>query len=1038
MVNYILVLSDTPVDRKSLLIAAGAATLGAIVFVGYKTMRRYMVIGPYPSAICKSAIARGLQRRVQDITRRDLACSWFVGESLINRIPTRQQNNGHAAAGAVRDEARELITATISAQGWKKIEISPNRMLEGDYGIVQHYSPADLTKPVTDDIFEDWSVVVGIDVDYYIEDLDKYLEFGKPAIFHTFNPLKVSGFDGDCRYRIMDNRVKYEVGGGGDWSHEVWDWCAPGEFIRVECGYQWYPWLMRKLGFQKVVYFKVYHARPWVNAPDRALVWLIPQTSNWELRWIDHDMHTRKLGRVKYQDKHRKGWNRIVHNENGQPGAQLMVSLGREGEDANATIKKVDYDMLMGLDNSQSVSSRMIALKYTCPITTALMGQYFKGNSAYVPDCTSIVASNVLVHWPYSAECDVPEVSSRAYAKPLVDNPNLMPMTKRWEIMSMCLEHRVSYVKNKTVPSQSVARLAQEFLELVVPEMGQGIPFDIEDTAAMLSKPSQQLAIKQIWDTLDIEPRRLIESFVKNEPTNKNGRIISSFPDARFLLRFSQFTLAFRDQVLHAEHNKHWFCPGLSPVEIANKVRDYYLSVEGIIEGDYSNFDGRVSAWLQKHVMNAAYHRYFRREYSKELHSYTDMLIKCPARAKNFGFKYDSGVGVKSGSPTTCDLNTILNAFLMYAAVRKTNPMATKEEAFASIGLAFGDDSLFERQYKQQWVRLTEQVGMALKVEVCKPDTGVCFLARVFPDLENTNTSFQDPLRTWRKLHITNRDPNVPLEDAARDRLEGYLVTDGLTPLTSDYCKMVIRCFGKENERSLNKRLSRKDRLKEKPYWLTNGGSWPQSVEDVLLMLQCISHRTGVDDSTLRIAIAQCNNTTDLWAGPQLHDTPRDYADGILPDGTPSEPVVDVVLVEEQRNVNNSRATSGGEGQYCQPTGGHARSHVNCDRPPRSRPGSRDDARQARPAELPILPGQPNTQSPGSNQRNVGQARNGRNTAGNPRRGGSSQHGVGENTHPGRQTRRGGRGQKQEPPAAGGSRQRPTNGQDSNRRPQRR
>ena len=150
-------------------------------------------------------------------------------------------------------------------------------------------------------------------------------------------------------------------------------------------------------------------------------------------------------------------------------------------------------------------------------------------------------------------------------------------------------------------------------------------------------------------------------------------------------------TVVFGVEHAVAELNSHWFCPGLTPSQISDRVQEYCAGVEFPLEGDFSNFDGSVSAWCQRHVMNAVYHRYF--GYDPDLVSYTDMLISCPARAKRFGFRYEAGFGVKSGSPTTCDLNTVLNAFIQYAAVRMTMTELPPADAYRLIGLAFGDAS---------------------------------------------------------------------------------------------------------------------------------------------------------------------------------------------------------------------------------------------------------------------------------------------------------------------------------------------------------
>jgi hypothetical protein len=451
---------------------------------------------------------------------------------------------------------------------------------------------------------------------------------------------------------------------------------------------------------------------------------------------------------------------------------------------------------------------------------------------------------------------------------------------------------------------------AHEFVELVVPEAGIGVPMSLEDTAALLDKPSQVLAIGQIWETAEMQPRKLIEAFIKNEPCLKPGRIISSFADMRFLLQFSSFSLTFRNEVLHAEHNSHWFCPGSTPAEIATKVAEYCRSVEEPLEGDYSNFDGTVSAWAQRFVMNAVYHRYFNAVYRKQLTGFTDMLINCPARAKRFGFRYEAGVGVKSGSPTTCDLNTVLNAYIQYCAVRIAHPDQAPADAFKQIGLAFGDDSLFDQQYRKQYARVATSLGMDLKVEKCNPEMGVTFLARVFPDPWTTLTSFQDPLRTWRKLHITARNKTIPVADAAVDRVSGYLVSDWLSPVTSHYCKMVRRYYTEVAPEAIRaaprgKREQRKSHGAEKPYWLTAGGAWPQEAEDVDLMERVTAARTGVDLETLRLLQVQLSDCKDPWSPFTLNRTaePNPYKATLDEDGGPVEGLVDNRKYQHERKI---------------------------------------------------------------------------------------------------------------------------------------
>lgn len=883
----------------------------AIVYRHITTAEFGMGIGPYTSVNPnRLSPSRWAQRKLINLTRNDVRTEWFPLSLLHDAAPKRVSDNGHPVSGAVRDAARRLITSAVNAIGATKYELSPAEQSRAEQACHEHFAVGDLYRERANDKPTDKSVIVGVDIDYYIRDMQLLAGLCRPMIFHTFSPITVAGRDGESHFSITNNLVRYGVSGGSEWSHRVWNWCAYGEFIESPATNTVIQNLLAWFGIVRVVYHKVHHSRPWTDCPNRALVWLIPQYTCYKFSFIASDLRARRLSYMKFSDDGKPGWNRVAHVS---ADGERLINLGRAGEDATVTLPKVHFDVLMGMKTNQSVTTRMIHLGYTDPVAMCLISQYYSGVSVQHGKIEEVGRPiGVKVHWPASIEVDVPEISSRCYAAPLVSDANLMPMIKRWEAMSRTIDVRVTYVANRTVPSAKYEQFAAEFVSFVVPVAGAGVPYSLEDTAGLLDKPSQKLAIQAVWETLDVRVRHLIEAFLKNEPTMKNGRTISSFADARFLLQFSAFTLSFRDNVLHAEHNKHWFCPGLTPVQLASKVCDYVATVGSPLEGDFSNFDGTVPAWAHRTVMNAVYHRWFASGFQSELTIYTNMLINCPARAKSFGFMYDAGVGVKSGSPTTCDLNTVLNAYMQYCAVRMCNGLLTPREAFNTIGLAFGDDSLFDQQYARSFGRVAGDIGMKLKLEKYDPTIGVCFLARVFPDPLNTTTSFQDPLRTWRKLHLTARDPNVPIGSAALDRVAGYLITDGFTPVTSNYCRMVERYYQSMGDcESLAKRTARANHLVERPYWSASD-AWPQAIEDRDIMLQCIAARVGVDVAKLIELESYLDECTNAWAERitiNRDGEPNPYVDTILEDGTPSE-AVDARVVAQQRAAHHQRAKS--------------------------------------------------------------------------------------------------------------------------------
>nr|UQB76084.1 RNA-dependent RNA polymerase [Flumine nodavirus 12] len=826
----------------------------------------YGATAPYPHSD-ENRVARALQRAVIDKTKTPVEAKFYPLDSLRTVEPRRAVNNGHAVSGAVRDAARRLITEAIDVVGGEKFELNPNAQSTTGKRNHFHFAVGDLAQDFQNETPPPNAFIVGIDIDYYLREPDVLLEHMRPVVLHTFNPRKVSGFDADSPFSIKDNLVDYKVSGGAAWKHPVWDWCEAGEYVSSRVRGSWKDWIkevvLSVVGLERVGYHKIHHCRPWIDCPDRVLVYTIPQFVVWRFKWIAMEIQVRKLKRILYQDETKPGWNRIEHVTDKN---ELLVSIGREGEHAQITIPKDKLDMLSGLSATQSVNARLIGMGHKDPMYTSMIVQYYTGKKVVVPVSTTVYKPTMpRVHWPVTSEADTPEVSARQYTKPLVSDSMMMPMIKRWETMSESIERRVTFVRNDKKPNDWIAKLTQEFVKLLNGDFKDLIPLSIEETIERLNKPSQQLQLRAVFEMIGVEPRELIESFNKNEPGMKSSRIISGFADILFLLKVSRYTLAYSDEVLHAEHNEHWYFPGRTPTEIADRVCEFVSDCDGeVSETDYSNLDGRVSAWMQRNVAQAALIKAFKQEYHNEIISFMDTIIHCPAKAKRFGFRYEAGVGVKSGSPTTTPHNTKYNGLMAFISILITYPDISYEEAFKLIGPKCGDDGCERAPVARNLPKVAGYFGLEVKVERYDPEKGLCFLSRVFVDPLNTTTTIQDPLRTLRKLHLTTRDPTIPIADAACDRVEGYLCTDAITPLISDYCRMVIRLY---EPKASNKEVrdARRSRNKEKPYWLTCDGSWPQSPDDAHSMKQVLVKRTGIDEDTVDALIARFIAMKDIW-----------------------------------------------------------------------------------------------------------------------------------------------------------------------------
>jgi len=313
-------------------------------------------------------------------------------------------------------------------------------------------------------------------------------------------------------------------------------------------------------------------------------------------------------------------------------------------------------------------------------------------------------------------------------------------------------------------------------------------------------------------------------------------------------------------------------------------------------------------------------------------------------------------VGVKSGSPPTCDENTHTNGFEEYCALKECFVFLTAWQIFQLIGPKFGDDGLTRKELKKYHTKICDQLGLKVKYEPCLPDTGVTFLARVYPDPWTTSTTFQDPLRTWRKLHLTARDPNVPLETAALDRLEGYLQTDFYSPVTSDYCNMIKRCYQEKVDGDL-KRGDRLSKDREKTYWLTQGGAWPQDHKDRDLMLNCMSARTGFSVENLEGFVLHLQQLNNPWALSPMNreEEPNPYKDTLDHDALPAEPLDARQLLSDEQNkclrANPETTRCSGvnhDGTHPPTPGPSSGGRSDTARPPKLRGLPANDQREAR------------------------------------------------------------------------------------------
>nr|APG76117.1 hypothetical protein [Beihai noda-like virus 23] len=880
----------------------------------------------------------------------------------------RAEDNGHGGVGAARDEARRVTVAVCQAAGFRRFELSPGgAVIEEDNAHHVHITPHDLYRPAQHGRPKQGDAVVAIDCDYYVPDVRLFTGHGVPSIMYGISPRQVAGTEGSVAYHIEDNHVVYPVGGGTTWRHRVWDWTAGGEFIAgdEDLTDASYPrWLASLFGIRKQYMYKVVHMRPWKLYPERVLVWLIPQFSRWRVGFLPDQMVYREPKRVDFKDPKRPGWNMVSHVSD---KGTVITSLGRDGEEAHVEIPKADLDVLMGLSSDQSVASRLISMGYRDPATIALLCQYYKcTQSATTPGYVCLRSVQPTVHWPVATYMDAPKVNTRAYAPPLVDKSKLVPAARRWETLSNSIDARITEVASSAVPPQKYERYVEELLTFLVPVPNRGAPLSVEETIAELDKPSQVAAVRRVFETLDVEPRLLLDAFVKNEPVFRESRIISKWADTRMLIAMSAFSIAFKRDVLEQPHCAHWYMPGKTPTQIAQSVRDIAAASGPLAETDYSSLDGTVSAWLRNRLIKAAFLRWVAPEDVPVLSKLLDAETTAHIRGMGFGFVVEGGPGIKSGSPATTTEGSLVNLLAQYCGAR--NSGFSPRDAWYMIGLVYGDDGLMDSCLVKGISLAARHLGLTLKANVPAPEMGVCFLARVWPSPTTTTTSMQDPLRTWQKLNLTSRDPSVPIGSAATDRLSSYYRMDEHSPVTSVWAAKVIDLYREEVARD-ERRETRRDRHRERCYWdISETATWPQDPQDRELLLHATAARTGYSEEmllTYEEAVRNCATLEDL---PTLNGTEPDapWRNHVEREGLSARGMDESSRRRRTRNVD---ARAAGRLAPVGAAGGHGGGNA----PPRApeAPGQRG---AAGPRQLPALPAQRRRQGRGRDDGVVGEA----------------------------------------------------------------
>lgn len=342
-----------------------------------------------------------------------------------------------------------------------------------------------------------------------------------------------------------------------------------------------------------------------------------------------------------------------------------------------------------------------------------------------------------------------------------------------------------------------------------------------------------------------------------------------------------------------------WYIPGATPVEISQRLSSFVHDKDEIISLDFSRFDGSLSPFLRQFA-RCAYRRYFGNR--EELEKLLNDEIGAKAVTK-FGLAYDVGSSRLSGSPTTTDENTMIAAFYLYCVFNWHSPDVKLD---GIPGMVYGDDVLMAGIDEKTLTDVASAMGLRVTYQVIKYGEAVPFLGRYFINPWVTTTSIQDPLRSLGKLHLTT-NKTAPLAFCAHSKADGYLVTDGRTPLIREYCLYIKEKHGAVDEAAYAKYLLSSEA--DIPWWATSN-SWPQDEHDGAAMEELMCKLLAISSAELLEIVqslrAGCVRPLEVYWKPPAIDVILDSGDVLEASPVACEPAttsLQAALAQQSQNA---------------------------------------------------------------------------------------------------------------------------------------
>jgi len=687
--------------------------------------------------------------------------------------------HSHPNAASTRTWANNVLRQVITMSGFipYSVSMSAKDVRDGIAGSRLYYTAKDLTmRPRYDKVTKNHAYML-VDVDYYV-DMSSLLD-GHPVAIYTFSPLAPGGTTANSTYSISNDTVTEKINGGGEYSHQLWDY--DHDHLIVD---HWY-------------YSAVYLVEQRkTNDPNRKLIIFVPIAIVYGVGWLlpGARLERRKIthGEANYtRFQRQEGENTVLYHSFCFQGATTVATiddrsfetiLHRTSLSKNPQISDVERILnSLAIGDSKihaSVASVFIALwKYRNEIFT----QYRRIQTCGFDAVDSFTYQTL---GPLITEDGSPAM--RQVMKPYLHNAYVAARSYNNDVA--CIDGRIKAVQN-TVKSYPpfMMNCFQEFVRFVVPDnkVGEGSPLSTEEVEERQTRPTQRAKAEsnRFWG---FHSSFNVKAFQKAEAYQKitDPRNISTVPTDH-QIRLSAFTYVIAD-LMKAQH---WYAFGKHPTVFTEVLRTKASTAAMCVPSDISRLDGSCGS-IHSQLVSVIFSRYFNQNYRPEV----EQLLSSEHNAKGittYQVKYNTGHTTISGSPVTSIRNSLINAFHCYYALRMTYDDANV--AYSRLGVYGGDDGVTFDVDPVKLVSSFAKGGLTIKADVVPKSHPVMFLGRVFIDLWSTNESLCDVLRQVNKIHLTNAPILVPNHLVLRRKALGYIATDGNTPFITAWSKAVIR-----------------------------------------------------------------------------------------------------------------------------------------------------------------------------------------------------------------------------------------------------